>query len=109
MPGCHYLAAFNPTVKRDTYVNEAGVPRDIKLDNLSTNGGIALVRADGTIVDQVGMNPGSVFKEGNPLPPTGIDDPRAYTRMGNDTNDNASDFIKVTRTPLNSTSSCAVR
>jgi hypothetical protein len=68
-----------------------------------------LVRVDGTIVDQVGMNPSSLFKEGNTLPPTGIDDPRAYTRMGNDTNDNASDFVKVTRTPMNSTSSCAVR
>lgn len=109
MPGCHYLAAFNSTVKIGTYTNDVGVARDIKLDNLSTNGGIALFRTDGTIVDQVGMNPGSLFKEGATLPPTMIDDDRSYTRVGNDTNDNASDFVKVTRTAMNSTSSCAVR
>ena len=67
------------------------------------------MRTDGTIVDQAGMNPSSLFKEGNTLPPTGIDDGRAYTRMGNDTNDNASDFASVTATALNSTSSGAVR
>ena len=108
MPGCHYLAAFNPTVKIGTYTTDVGVARDIKLDNLSTNGGIALFRIDGTIVDQVGMNPSSPFKEGATLPPTMIDDSRSYSRVGNDTNDNASDFVKVTRTAMNSTS-CAVR
>lgn len=109
MPGCHYLAAFNTTVKIGTYASDPGIARDVKLDNLSTNGGIALVRTDGTIVDQVGMNPGSPFKEGTTLPPTGVDDDRSYTRVGNDTNDNAADFVKVTRTALNSGSSCAIR
>lgn len=109
MPGCHYLAAFNPTVKVGTYTPDVGVARDVKLDTLTTNGGIALFRVDGTIVDQVGMNPSSPFREGTTLPPTGIDDSRSYTRVGNDTNDNAADFVKLTRTAMNSTSSCAVR
>jgi hypothetical protein len=108
-PGCHYLPAFNAAVKANPFSSEPGVPADGHLSNLTTNGGIALVRADATIVDQAGMNPSSVFKEGNTLPPTGIDDSRAYTRMGNDTNDNASDFVRATATPLNSASSCAVR
>jgi uncharacterized protein YjdB len=108
-PGCHYLPAFNATVKANPFSAQLGVPADGHLSNLTTNGGIALVRTDGTIVDQAGMNPSSLFKEGNTLPPTGIDDDRAYTRMGNDTNDNASDFVRVTATPLNSSSSCAVR
>jgi uncharacterized protein YjdB len=108
-PGCHYLPAFKDAVKANPFSTEPGVPADGHLSNLTTNGGIALVRTDATIVDQAGMNPSSVFKEGNTLPPTGIDDDRAYTRMGNDTNDNASDFVRVTATPLNSASSCAVR
>jgi hypothetical protein len=108
-PGCHYLPAFKDAVKANPFSSEPGVPADGHLSNLNTNGGIALVRADATIVDQAGMNPSSVFREGNTLPPTGIDDNRAYTRMGNDTNDNASDFVRATATPMNSSSSCAVR
>ena len=103
MPGCHYLAAT-------LNAGLGGVARDVSLSDLQGNGGIALVRADGTIVDQVGMNPNSPFKEGTTLPPTTADDSPAWTRGGNDTNDNASDFLRrYTRTPLNSTSSCAVR
>ncbi len=103
MPGCHYLAAtVNATL--------GGLARDTNLSDLAGNGGIALSRADGAIVDQVGMNPNSPFKEGATLPPTTADDSPAWTRGGNDTNDNASDFLRrSTRTPLNSTSSCAVR
>jgi len=108
-PGCHYLPAFKDAVKANPFSSEPGVPADGHLSNLTTNGGIALVRADATIVDQAGMNPSSAFKEGSTLPPTGIDDNRAYTRIGNDTNDNASDFVRATATPLNSSSSCGVR
>jgi uncharacterized protein YjdB len=103
MPGCHYLAG-------GLNANLGGVARDVSLSDLQGNGGIALVRADGAIVDQVGLNPNSPFKEGVTLPPTTADDSPAWTRGGNDTNDNASDFLRrYTRTPLNSTSSCAVR
>ena len=102
-PGCHYLAAtLNATL--------GGIARDTNLSDLRGDGGLALVRADGGIVDQVGMNPNSPFREGTTLRPTTADDSPAYTRAGNDTNDNASDFLtRGTRTPMNSASSCAVR
>jgi predicted extracellular nuclease len=102
-PGCHYLAStLNATL--------GGVARDTNLSDLRGDGGLALVRTDGSIVDQVGMNPNSPFREGTPLRPTTADDSPAYTRAGNDTNDNASDFLtRSTRTPMNSASSCAVR
>jgi hypothetical protein len=59
MPGCHYLAAVSPTV--------AGVARDTQMSFLDPNGGIALIRADGSIVDQAGMNSNSPFREGATL------------------------------------------
>jgi uncharacterized protein YjdB len=102
MPGCHYLVAYYPTV--------SGVTPDGHLVNMEpTHGGIALIRPDGTIVDQVGYSPTSPFREGTPLPTFPGDDNRSYTRVGNDTNDNASDFLLRTATPMNSTSSCSVR
>ena len=100
-PGCHYLVANHADV--------GGVVRDARLENLNNEGGLALVRADGSIADQVGYSPNSPFREGTPLPPMKIDDSRSYTRSGNDTNDNANDFLLLNRTPLNSSSSCAVR
>jgi hypothetical protein len=103
MPGCHYLAAT-------TGATLGGVGRDVSLSDLQGDGGFALVRADGAIVDQVGMNPDSPFKEGTTLRPTTANDSPSWNRAGNDTNDNASDFRSSgQRTPLNSTSSCAVR
>jgi uncharacterized protein YjdB len=102
MPGCHYLVAYYPAV--------SGVTPDGHLVNMEpTHGGIALVRPDGTIVDQVGYSPTSPFREGTPLPTFPGDDNRSYSRLGNDTNDNASDFSLRTATPMNSSSSCAVR
>lgn len=100
-PGCHYLTAAHSDV--------GGVARDADLENINNEGGLALVRADGSIVDQVGYSPNSPFREGTPLPSMKVDDSRSYTRSGNDTNDNASDFLLLNRTPLNSRSSCAVR
>jgi uncharacterized protein YjdB len=104
LPGCHYLAAVA------AYSSYYGVTGDGRLSELSNDGGIALVRADGTMVDQVGVNPNSPFKEGTTLPPTNSDFSPAYTRSGNDTNDNASDFVtRGVRTMMNSASSCAIR
>ena len=102
LPGCHYLVSYYPTV--------SGVTPDAHLVNLEpTHGGLALVRTDGSIVDQVGYSPTSPFREGTPLPTFPGDDNRSYSRLGNDTNDNASDFSLRTATPMNSSSSCAVR
>jgi hypothetical protein len=38
-----------------------------------------------------------------------VDDTSSYTRVGNDTNDNAFDFADLRRTPMNRASSCSVR
>jgi beta-lactamase superfamily II metal-dependent hydrolase len=68
------------------------------------NGGIAVTRADDTIVDQVGMSSGSAFKEGRVLTSFTINTDRSYERKpggtsgsGQDTDDNRSDFL--IRTP----------
>jgi len=100
-PGCHYLAANHADV--------GGVIRDARMENMNNEGGLALVRGDGSVADQVGYSPDSPFREGTTLPPMMADDSRSYTRLGNDTNDNASDFVLRSRTPLNSGSSCAIR
>ncbi len=101
-PGCHYLVSYRPNV--------GGVVPDARMvDPINMEGGIALVRRDGAIVDQVGYSPNSPFRAGAVLPSTIYDDGRSYTRSGNDSNDNATDFVLRSRTPLNSTSSCAVR
>lgn len=56
-----------------------------------------------------GYHPSSIYVEGTPLLEMQIDDTRSYTRSGNDTNNNAADFLLRSRTPLNSGSSCTIR
>ena len=101
-PGCHYLVGNRPTV--------AGVVPDAQLfDPINDNGGIALQHSDGTLIDQVGYHPDSIYREGTVMPSPGPEDSRSYARVGNDTNNNVNDFVRQSRTPLNSGSSCAVR
>lgn len=83
---------------------------------ITDNGGIALLKSDNTIVDQVGMSNTSAYYEGTPLTPetTGT---KSYERISaicgpdKDTNDNSSDFVlTATPNPQNSNScrpSCA--
>jgi hypothetical protein len=100
-PGCHYLLAA-----RNTGVSYI---RDAPMGGLNNAGGLALLRGDGTIVDQVGYSEDSPYREGTTLPPDIVTDIRGYARVGNDTNDNVRDFVLMNLTPRNSTSSCAVR
>jgi len=101
-PGCHYLVSFRPDV--------GGVTPDARMINpINDQGGIALQHTDGSLVDQVGYHPDSIYREGTPMPLPGSEDSRSYTRAGNDTNNNISDFVRQSRTPLNSGASCAVR
>ena len=101
-PGCHYLVANRPSV--------AGVVPDAQLINpINDQGGLALQHANGSLVDQVGYHPDSIYREGTPMPLPGNEDSRSYARVGNDTNNNISDFARQSRTPLSSGSSCAVR
>jgi hypothetical protein len=67
--------------------------------SIADTGGIALLRSDNTIIDQVGMSPGSAYKEGSTLAPLTENINRSYERkLGGssdscvDTNNNASDF-----------------
>ena len=101
-PGCHYLASFRPDV--------GGVIPDARLSiPMNDNGGLALQHADGTLIDQVGYHPDSIYREGTPMPSPGPEDSRSYARVGNDTNNNINDFVRQSRMPLNSGASCSVR
>ncbi|HSM71590.1 MAG TPA: lamin tail domain-containing protein, partial [Anaerolineales bacterium] len=85
------------------------VPADQTYGQGITNaGGIALVRPDNTVIDQVGMGPGSAYKEGTPLSPLPSNSNQSYERkLGGasdscqDTNDNANDFSIITSDPKN--------
>ena len=74
---------------------------------ITDDGGIALARGDGTIVDQVGLSAGSAYKEGTPLASLGNTTAsnlnRSYERKpggaagsGTDTTNNAADFQLIT-------------
>jgi hypothetical protein len=105
--GCHYLLT---NASQGGY--SGSVPGDASYGvGLSDDGGIALRRADGPVVDAVGMSPGAVFKEGQPLQSFGASNTdRSYKRVANDTNNNALDFVlTLTATPSNRNGSCAVR
>jgi len=69
----------------------------------ANDGGIALTMADDNVIDQVGLSPGSAFKEGMPLAPLPSDANQSYERKpggaagsGQDTNDNFTDFQLLT-------------
>lgn len=71
---------------------------------ITDDGGIAITRADDTIVDQVGMSNGSAFKENRSLSPLTGNTDRSFERKAGgangstqDINDNPSDF--QARTP----------
>jgi hypothetical protein len=70
---------------------------------ISDNGGIALLRANNSVVDQVGMNATSTYKEGSVLAPLSGTANQSYERkLGGasdscqDTNNNANDFTYTT-------------
>ena len=105
--GCHYLAAT------DLYDAVPLVPtRDARSScGINDNSGLALLRPDGSIVDQVGMNSASIYREGTPLAPVSNSAGHgSYARTGADTDNNAADFTyRNPWTPQNSASSCSTR
>ena len=95
---CYYLAV-NTSTSGGPY--SGPTPGDVGFSTgITDDGGIALTRADQSVVDAVGMSAGSAFKEGTPLPNLGTaNQNRGYERKpggvngnGQDTNDNAADF-----------------
>ena len=105
--GCHYL------VGTDLYSSSPNAPaRDARSScGINDNSGLALLRADGSIADQVGMSPDSIYREGTPLAPISNSAGRgSYFRTGADTDNNAADFTyRNPWSPQNSTSSCSIR
>ena len=101
-PGCHYLIATAlAALDRDAEPRSCG---------LADNGGLALTDRSGSIVDQVGMSPVSIYKEGAPVaqfPPFAVRS--SYTRAVGDSDNNFTDFVFGAATPQNLSSSCSVR
>jgi len=103
-PGCYFLAT-NSSSSGGPY--SGTVPADqTYATGITDDGGVAITKADDTIVDQVGLSSGSAFKEGPTLPSLGSSNlNRGYERKANspstflDTNDNSADF--VLRSPSN--------
>jgi Lamin Tail Domain len=91
-PGQHYLishTSYNDTVAADaTY--SSGIADD---------GGVALLRPDNSIADQVGLSTGSLYKEGTVLTSLTSNTDQSYERQLDisgsctDANNNASDFF----------------
>jgi RHS repeat-associated protein len=91
----HFLAASSGT---------GGYSGTVSADQTFTtgitdDGGIAITRADDTVIDQVGMSNSSAFKENRTLSPLTTNADRSYERRAGgasgstqDTNDNPSDF-----------------
>ncbi len=110
-PGCRYLLANSG----GPYSGAVAGDQTYTL-GIADDGGIALTLPDDTVVDQVGMSPGSAFKEGAILAPLTLNQDRGYERRpggaagnGMDTNDNASDFLEVAPSgPQSSASTCFV-
>ena len=104
--GQYYLIANSSS--NGGYSN-AGVPADLTYGSGITNaGGIALLRPNDTIVDQVGLGPSSAYKEGATLVPLPSDTNQSYERKPGgesgscqDTNVNVDDFQNITSDPRN--------
>ncbi len=104
--GQHYLLAYT------TYGGTVA-PDQTYSTGITDDGGIALFKSDGvTILDQVGMSTGSVYKEGTVLAPLTTDVNRSYERkLGGasgscvDVNNNSADFQLISPSaPQNKTS-----
>jgi uncharacterized protein len=114
-PGCHFLAT-NSSASGGPY--SGSVPGDQTYSTgITDDGGVALIDASGSIVDQVGLSAGSAYKEGTQLAPLGSTNiNRSYERkpgdgLGSDTDtdDNAADFRLLTPSdPQNLSSPCIV-
>ncbi|TBR40071.1 MULTISPECIES: lamin tail domain-containing protein [Dyella] len=111
-PGCHVLLTNSASGGYS-----GAVAGDFKYSTgVTDDGGLALLDAGGTLVDQVGLSTGSAYKAGTPLASLGSTNAdKGYSRIINsagfpqNTGDNSADFVVVTpTTPHNAASECAV-
>lgn len=112
-PGCRFLATNNST-SGGPY--SGGVAGDQTFaTGITDDGGIALLQANNTIVDAVGMSTGSAYKEGTTLAKMTATTNQSYERKpgggtdnSQDTDNNASDFLlnASSSNPQNRASTC---
>ena len=109
-PGCRFLLTNS-----NTNGYSGSVPGNQTYGvGITDDGGIALVNSSGTIIDQVGMSSGSVFKEGTTLIPLTSSTNRSYERRPGgapgstqDTDNNQNDFLLLSPSqPQNGLASC---
>ena len=112
-PGCYLLLANGAS---GGYAGS--VAADLKYaTGITDDGGLAVLDAGGTVLDQVGLSSGSAYKAGTPLVSLGSSNvDQGYARRQNaagvpqNSGDNAADFVKVAPTsPHNSASSCVAQ
>ncbi len=112
-PGCHYLVT-NSSTSGGPYSGSVSGNQTYGT-GITDDGGIALTRADDSIVDQVGLSAGSAYREGTILASLGSSNVnRGYERKpgfpagnGTDTDNNAGDFQLVSPSnPQNLSSPC---
>jgi hypothetical protein len=109
-PFCHFLLTNSNT---NGYTGNVPGNQTYGV-GITDDGGIALVNASGTIIDQVGMSSGSFFKEGSILTPFTTSINRSYERRpggapGNtqDTDNNENDFRPLSPSqPQNALADC---
>jgi Predicted extracellular nuclease len=112
-PGCYLLLANTAS---------SGYSGSVAFDQkystgVTDDGGLALLDASGTVIDQVGLSAGSAYKLGTPLATLGsTNGDQGYGRKTNaagfpqSTGDNSADWVKVApTTPHNSTSTCVAQ
>ena len=103
-PGCHYLFV---SARPKQASGESPVAADFLFwPPAAADGGLALLDADGRIVDQVGASAGSRYREGTPLSASTFGG-GSYTRA-QDSNDNSDDFLlAAVATQANRESACS--
>lgn len=109
-PGCHLLLT-----NKSSGGYSGSVAGDLTYSTgVTDTGGLAILDASGTIVDQVGLSSGSPYQEGTPLASLGsTNGDQSYIRstnaagLPNDSGDNSADFVLLSPSaPQNSASPC---
>lgn len=104
-PGCHFL--LTRSAKEQIY--SGAVPGDVNfIAPLLDDGGVAVLRPDGNVVDAVGMSLGTLYKEGVSLLSFGsTNGDRSYQRIAGDSDNNMTDFaLSSPSTPTNRAGGC---
>jgi predicted extracellular nuclease len=104
--GCPYLLT-NSSTSGGPYSGSAP-GNQTYTTGITDDGGIAVLRPDASIVDQVGQSAGSAYKEGTTLAPTPSNLNQSYERVlkTQDTDNNAADFAYRTPAEPENTGPC---